>query len=104
MPATRGRIPRTRSRKSPDEELLTIELGELKLEGFDLSLTGFRRSGARRGHRRALIFPPIKKAAGPPMQMADKIIMPHRGVDPLCPQRADAFRGPGRANRRTRSC
>ena len=24
-----------------DEELLTIELGELKLEGFDLSLTGF---------------------------------------------------------------
>jgi ParB-like chromosome segregation protein Spo0J len=24
-----------------DEELLTIELAELKLEGFDLSLTGF---------------------------------------------------------------
>jgi len=80
------------------EELLTIELAELKLEGFDLSLTGFgevelaglldkTRDGPIRTTRRirprirlpsrarCLHFPSIKKGARRPMQMADKIIM-----------------------------
>ena len=80
------------------EELLTIELAELKLEGFDLSLTGFgevelaglldkTRDGPIRTTRRirprvrlpsrarCLHFPSTKKGERRPMQMADKIIM-----------------------------
>ena len=46
------------------------------------------RGVSRRSAHKALIFPPIKKAAGPPMQMADKIIM--RLVEALIPYARNA--------------
>ena len=86
-----------------DPELLRLELGEIKLAGFDLSLTGFGdielkptlplRQRARAHARESQ--PRIKAVA-----CRQGRAVGDRSADPVCAQRADAHRRSDRRDRR----